>query len=444
MMYSSFPKANKQAYAAMNSPIAEQITLSKIDSTAKLTIQKRLNELQIIMADSLGEVKMLSYPSLKPITGYNEQSCIAMATACAKSDVSKVEAINDYDMWIPWQSFKEHFPIYKCWMNDGKGTVMYVSSKTGQVVQETNRKNRFWSYLGAIPHWVYIKQLRLHIDTWKNTIIVLSALGSIMCLAGLVLGVMLVRKKSLSPYRKKWFRWHHLLGLLFGLSTFTYVFSGMMSLCDIPSFIAKQPDKGIGSHQPASVDLRLFTRSTTEAIRLYPSSNKIEFLVVNGSPYYKMTDGAGNVAMVSGDSTTSAIKKEFTTLEAVNEYQSNINKASYQIIQQKEYDSYYMPTKRGERPLPVYQLKVDDAYQSVYYINPKTLELLSYQSSNSRIERWTYSFLHCYNSYWLVNHPFVRRGIEVVLMLGGLMLSVTSVLLTLKKVRRRSTRRNLA
>ena len=168
-------------------------------------------------------------------------------------------------------------------------------------------------------------------------------------------------------------------------------------------------------------------------------------MVLDGRPYYKMTNGAGSVAMVSGDSTTtSAIKKEFTTFEAVNEYQSNINKAPYQIILQKEYDSYYMPTKKGVRPLPVYRLKVDDAYQSAYYINPQTLELISYQSRNSRILRWTYSFLHCYNSYWLVKHPFIRRGIEIALMLGGLALSATSAFLTLRKVRRRSTRRNLA
>lgn len=436
MMFSSFPKAQKEAYAKKNSPITENIDLKKIETGKSIVIQKRLKNLEIVREDSAGKKTILSYPSLKPIGSYGLQSCIEMAKACTQSEVTKVETINDFDMWIPWMYLKEHFPIYKCWMNDGKGTVMYLSSKTGQIVQETNSHNRFWSYFGAIPHWVYIKQLRLHIDSWKNTVIALSALGSIMCLAGLMLGIMLIKKKSLSPYRKKRYRWHHLLGLLFGLSTFTYIFSGMMSLCDIPDFIAKQPE--MNEEQSAdTLPLKRYTRDIAEAIRLYPRCTKLELKLVGGKPFYKMTDAAGNEEMVSGDSSIRAVRCNFSKMEALKEYKSYINGKKYTIELQTKYNNYYMPKKRGIRPLPVYVLKVNDKYQSAYYINPKTLEIISSQSKNSRIQRWTYNFLHCYDSYWLINRPAIRRSIEIFLMIGGLSLSISSLILTIRRIKRK-------
>jgi hypothetical protein len=48
-------------------------------------------------------------------------------------------------------------PLWKfSWSN---GEQIYVSSVTGDVVQDTTRASRFWAYLGAIPHWMYFTPL---------------------------------------------------------------------------------------------------------------------------------------------------------------------------------------------------------------------------------------------------------------------------------------------
>jgi uncharacterized iron-regulated membrane protein len=251
MMFSSFPKPLKAEYTKLNNPIHPTIILNNTDSIRSLVLHTRLDETLLSVTKQNGEQTTYSYPDGHTVTTYSETSCRKLAVMRAKASVGEMESISDYDRWIPWEKYKEYFPIYKYRMNDEQETVLYVSSVTGEIVQETNRTTRFWAYLGAMPHWVYIKQLRLHANSWKNTIIIISALGSIMCLVGLWLGISYSRKawkrkrtfNSVIPYKHFWLRWHQILGLVFGLVTFTYVFSGMMSLCEVPQFIAKSPSE---------------------------------------------------------------------------------------------------------------------------------------------------------------------------------------------------------
>ena len=67
---------------------------------------------------------------------------------------------------------------------------------------------------------------------------VLPGIGCLMCLAGGYLAIRDLRwarrrGKGLTPYKKFWYKWHHLAGLLFGLFVLTFVFSGMMSLATL-------------------------------------------------------------------------------------------------------------------------------------------------------------------------------------------------------------------
>jgi hypothetical protein len=39
-------------------------------------------------------------------------------------------------------------------IDDAEGTVLYVSSTTGQVVRDTTRSERIWNWLGANLHWI--------------------------------------------------------------------------------------------------------------------------------------------------------------------------------------------------------------------------------------------------------------------------------------------------
>jgi hypothetical protein len=47
-------------------------------------------------------------------------------------------------------------------MADAAGTCLYVSLRSGEVIQRTVRVERAWNWVGAIVHWINPTLLRKH------------------------------------------------------------------------------------------------------------------------------------------------------------------------------------------------------------------------------------------------------------------------------------------
>jgi uncharacterized iron-regulated membrane protein len=120
-------------------------------------------------------------------------------------------------------------PFAKYALNDGKGTWLYVSTKTGRAVQKVDTAQRVLSWLGPIPHWLYPKVLRQNGQLWSQVVIWLSATGTFMTVVGIYVGIVRIKKGKLSPFRG-WHLWHHVGGLVAGLLVLTWVFSGLLSM----------------------------------------------------------------------------------------------------------------------------------------------------------------------------------------------------------------------
>ncbi len=58
----------------------------------------------------------------------------------------------------------EHRPLHRVAIGDERGTVVYVSDTTGQIVRDTHRTERAWNWLGSTFHWIYPYQLRRHVE----------------------------------------------------------------------------------------------------------------------------------------------------------------------------------------------------------------------------------------------------------------------------------------
>jgi len=103
-----------------------------------------------------------------------------------------------------------------------------------------------------------------------------------------------------------------------------------------------------------------------------------------------------------------------------------------------QYDSYYLD-RRGERPLPVLLVEIDDAERSRYYIDPKTAQVVGSYRSNaaSWVNRRLYHGLHSINFPWLYNYRPAWDIVVLTLMLGGTSLCVTSVIIGFQLVRRK-------
>ena len=138
----------------------------------------------------------------------------------------------DRDQWTVFPGFNSHRPLYHFEINDSLGTQFYISSLTGQVVQLTNSKIRFWNWIGSIPHWLYPTMLRQHTSVWLQTVIWLTIASIFLTVIGIYIGLRQYKtrkNRKKSPYHG-WGLWHHFSGLFFGLFTLTWLISGLLSV----------------------------------------------------------------------------------------------------------------------------------------------------------------------------------------------------------------------
>jgi hypothetical protein len=176
-----------------------------------------------------------------PITELSEGETRRLARAFVPEHASTLRhdaSLVDSDQWTLSSALRPLMPLHRFALGDAARTELYISARTGEPVMKTTRRERVWGYLGAVLHWLYFTPFRQDTALWANTIIYLSLAGSIMCLLGIVWGIWryspvarfrLKRVPSHSPYAGM-MKWHHYAGLLFGLTTFTWIFSGLMSM----------------------------------------------------------------------------------------------------------------------------------------------------------------------------------------------------------------------
>jgi hypothetical protein len=103
-----------------------------------------------------------------------------------------------------------------------------------------------------------------------------------------------------------------------------------------------------------------------------------------------------------------------------------------------DYDAYYLD-RHHPRPLPVVLVSLNDALHTRYYIDPKTARVVGSYSSRAWMERWLYYGLHSFNFPWLYKYRPLWDIVVISFMLGGTALSVTSLILAWRLLRRKLT-----
>ena len=172
----------------------------------------------------------------------------------------------DSDQWTLSSTVRSLMPLHRIDIGDPAGSELYVAESTGEPVLKTTHNGRVWGYLGAVIHWIYFTPLRRQATLWAQSIIWVSIAGCVMCLTGLVWGVWrfspvgrfrLKRQLSHSPYAGMML-WHHYAGLAFGVTTFTWILSGLLSMDPwdwhpgtAPTTTARSSQRRTAAHGPA-------------------------------------------------------------------------------------------------------------------------------------------------------------------------------------------------
>ena len=152
------------------------------------------------------------------------------------TDANKVDVLGLVERPDQWTLLLgRELPLVKLAVHDGAGTEVYVSPDSAEVELVTTRRTRALAWVATIPHWFYVTPLRIHQPEWYWTVVIVSGLGCVLAFLGLVVGVLQLNGSK--PFRwstairsRGWLRWHHVLGLVFGVFALTWVFSGLLSM----------------------------------------------------------------------------------------------------------------------------------------------------------------------------------------------------------------------
>lgn len=369
-----------------------------------------------------------------------------------------VTSVTEVDQWTVQGGLRNIRPLYKySWPN---GEQLYLAGNSGEVVQYTTTGSRIAAHVSAIPHWIYYTPIRKHQPFWLQFMIWTAGIGTIGSIIGVVVGVWMYspRKRYRNngaptsiPYRGQK-RWHTIIGLIFGVATVTYAFSGMMSLDPFPALYDRRPAAGAGPGQgqarrPGVAQVLRGRVSLDDFAAAHPRDivarhpqlriKELEWTSFAGEPLYGATLDDGTTRMLRLDGTP---VEQFGHDEIVDVVrQAAPDPAAMEVTVLDQYDLYYLDRRR-ERPLPVILAKMHDEEKSRYYIDPKTARVVGQYSNRNWVGRWLYTGLHSLNFPWLYNYRPLWDIVVIALMVGGTALCVTSLVLAWRVLGRKLAR----
>ena len=363
---------------------------------------------------------------------------------------ASVEEITEVDQWTLQTRLADLSPIFKySWPN---GEQVYVSQSSGEVVQYTTTASRIGAYLGPIPHWFYFTPLRKNGPQWSRVVIWSSGIGTIAAIIGVVIGTWMYSPSrqyryagapTSIPYRGQK-RWHTVFGLIFGVATVTYAFSGMLSMDPFPSFNDRvQQRRGGGEPNVRSalqgdLDPNGFeAKHPKQALEQLGDLQvkEIDLMAFNGEAIYlaRLADGDTRVIPMRGDPRTGFDQKDIVRIVSA----AADGRMTTRVVNQ--YDRYYLDRTR-RLPLPVILAESTTGQQTRYYIDPKTARIVQTYNSSNWVNRWLYNGLHSLNFPWLYNYRPLWDIVVITLMLGGTALCVTSLILAWRVLGRKLAR----
>lgn len=148
------------------------------------------------------------------------------------SSARSVEGMDliDHDVWTVHQRFDPYRPLWKVQLSGENRPVLYISSVTGDVVQDTTTDERRWNLVGAVIHWWYWPWLRRRWVWWDHVVWWVSAVGTVALLAGAWMLLCDVMKQGRSGFSIGRWKVHQGLGVLAGVSACCWMVSGWLSM----------------------------------------------------------------------------------------------------------------------------------------------------------------------------------------------------------------------
>ncbi|WP_404710735.1 PepSY domain-containing protein [Sphingomonas sp. MMS24-J13] len=361
----------------------------------------------------------------------------AMLADRAGGPITSVEGPITYDQWVVHDGFDALRPFYRVSIGDGRGTRIYVSAQTGEIVQRTTTRERAWNWVGAVLHWVYFTPLRASFSAWDRTVWILSFVAMLVAGAGMIVGIVRTvavrraRRPGLTYFKPQWMRWHHLTGLFVGIFVMTWILSGWLSMDHGRLFSRGRATPAELANYAGLTDQGMTAATPLAALQRLPASHEIRLTAAAGTPLLSVVgrDGLSRLWTNAGAPLTS---QQAASL--------------YAVAVQRAWPRPAMPVATPVAPDDLYVLAEGMPASAVrfeggpdqpdIYIDRADGQILTVMSTSRAAYAWIYYGLHSFNFPGLARHQIVRDAIVLALMLAGFLFSVTGVVLGWQRLRK--------
>jgi hypothetical protein len=334
---------------------------------------------------------------------------------------------------------------------------------------KTDRASRLWGFLGPVLHQWYFTPLRRNNELWDKLVFWGAMTGNVICLSGLIAGVWQYSirgryrkrgKVSYSPY-SGWLLWHHYAGLIFGLVTFTWIFSGGLAYSYYrgPSIDPTAEQRAVTTGGPINLETVTLEhlRKGIDAIHQSFRPKEADVLQFRGRLYLLATDGPGDRTLIGATDRDPSYEPpdyrmvwldepgrgtfmrfdDNIMMDIAREAMPDVPIAEAAWIH--EYDNYYRSRAKSQ-PLPVLRVRYDDATGTWLYIDPHRGSIALRSQQHNRVRRWLYNGLHKFDFPYLYERRTLWQLAIVVLSIGGLVLSTTTLLPMFRRLHRHANR----
>ena len=409
----------------------------------------------------------------EPMSALTESRALAIAHAfAARPDGAGATArlryeglVREPDQWT--LQIRALLPAHRIAIGDAADSYLYLSDQTAEPVLVTSRRSRTWGYLGAVVHWMYFTPIRRNGPAWTQLIIWSSLAGCLLCLSGLAWGVWQFARFRGTSYSGL-MRWHHYAGLVFGAITFTFVFSGLLSMNPWgwpPTSPLTRAQRDAVSGGPLDVQSATLerTRSAAHALAREYLIKEIELLQFRGElfagayrsplPEERVRQALGDPAAViaahlpldhrlvslrAPDRGVFARFDDAVMLEVAGAAMPDVPIRDAAWLDR--YDTYYYD-RDGQLPLPILRVRYLDPAATWLYLDPLHGAIARKEDRLSRLNRWLYHGLHSLDFPWLYERRPLWDLVVIVLSLGGLFVSLSSAPAGWRRVARLLRRR---
>lgn len=377
----------------------------------------------------------------------------AWALASARQYAGDAELVYqgtlDEDMWTHSRALDAERPLHRVQVNDAAGTWLYLSGRTGEVVRDATAEERVWNWVGAWLHWLYPLRGGFGLDNgWRVLVIGLSLVGSVMAVLGLVVGTLRLRVRkryrsgSCSPYSGGWLRWHHIGGLLFGVLLVLWVFSGLMSMrpWGLTASDSRLDLKPLQQGPLRAADIGRPVAQALAELQREPGFVPVElqWRRLADSTYLVARNAAGSSRVLEAGMPVASQFPRERLLAAARAIEPQF---AAEVDWQTRYDFHYFARDPQSmygfqaRPLPVLRLRFADPAATWVYLDPANGELVASHDQAQRSGRWLFNLLHSWDWQPLLERPLLREGLIIAFSVGGLVVSLSGVVLGWRRLR---------